>query len=191
VREVLTGPLRAYTRIVELLVVGVIVGMVVVVVWPAYVGVRESAYITTCLSKLNGLGLALDMYRMDHADYPPAGVWHEALRANIGPLKSGAKPFKCRADPTDAPTSYFYLDDSLIPPEQYVWPATETPWLVDELHHPLKATILWRDHHQTVVDKLEWVRMRNEKYRIGQDIEHPEWMCFVPRMPSVSPAGSP
>ncbi len=52
--------------------------------------------------------------------------------------------------------------------------------LVDELYHPTKTTVLWYDGHQTAVDKLDWLKMRREKYQIKRDPEHPEWFFFVP-----------
>ncbi len=179
-REMLDA-LRAYTHLVEFLIVVSIIAMVAVFLWPNYLQARHTAYVTTCLMKLNQLGLAMEMYRMDYGGYPVAETWHIALREHLGTLEEGVDPFKCRADATPDRTSYCYLDRSLLRGGQRQWPTTDTPMLVDELHHPFKATILWYDGHQTAVDKLEWVHMRRDKYQIRRDFTHPKRFCFMPQ----------
>ena len=189
IREVLVGTLRAYSRVVELLMATVIIVSMIAFLYPRYIQARQAALVTTCLEKLRELGLALDMYAIDYGAYPPSENWYRALRANIGPIKAKVEPLKCRADPTPAPTSYYYLDDSLLPPEQRTWPSGDVPWLVDELHHPLRATILWRDGHLTAIDKLDWSNLRSERYHIRQDVRHPDWYRFVPASPARSETG--
>ena len=172
--------LRAYTHLVEFLIVISIIAIVAAFLWPNYLQARHAADVTTCLVKLNELGLAMEMYRMDYDQYPPAGRWYAALGRHLGDFEERLNPFKCRADTTSNATSYCYLDRSLLRGGQRKWTATNTPMLVDELHHPFKATILWYDGHQTAVDKLEWVHTRRDKYRIRRDLTHREWFCFIP-----------
>jgi len=172
--------LRAYTHLVEFLIVISIIAIVAAFLWPNYLQARHAAYVTTCLMKLNQLGLAMDMYRMDYGDYPPVGKWYAALGKSMSAAEKKAQPFKCQLDHSADPTSYCYLNRSLLRGGQRQWPITDTPMLVDELHHPFKTTILWYDGHQTAVDKLEWVHMRRDKYQIRRDLIHPEWFCFIP-----------
>ena len=197
VQEVLTA-LRAYTRLIEFLVVISIIAVVAALLWPSLLQARHAAYVTTCLAKLNQLGQAMEMYHMDYGAYPRAEGWHEALRGHLGSFEDEnggdealrgrlgsfedekVNPFKCAADTTSDLSSYCYLDLSLLPRAQRRRSPTDLPMLVDELHHPFKATVLWYDQHQTVVDKLDWLEMRRDNYRIRRDLAHPEWLCFVP-----------
>lgn len=173
--------LRAYTHLVEFLVVISIIAIVAAFLWPNFLQARQAAYVTTCLMKLNQLGVAMEMYYMDYGGYPAAATWHKALRGHLGTFEEKVDPFKCRADTTSDVISYCYLDRSLLWGGPRRWSATDTPMLVDELHHPFKATILWYDGHQTAVDKLEWLHMRRDKYQIRRDLTHPEWFCFMPK----------
>ncbi len=77
-REILEG-LRTYARLVELLVVISIISTVAAFLWPRFLQARDAAYVTTCLEKLNELGLAMEMYRIDYDAYPPPEKWHVAL----------------------------------------------------------------------------------------------------------------
>ncbi len=172
--------LGTYTRIIEIVIALSIIAIVASLLWPRLIKARHAAYVTTCLEPLNQLGLAMEMYNMDYRAYPPAETWHETLRSYLGPLESKAAPFKCAADRTSDPTSYYYLPVPLLPRGWSKWPSFDTPMLVDELHHPFKTTILWYDGHQSAIDKLEWVRMRREKYQIRRDLDHAKWLRFVP-----------
>lgn len=179
-QEVFTA-LRAYTRLIEFLVVISIIAVVAAGLWPSLLQARHAAHVTTCLANLNQLGQAMEMYHMDYAAYPPAERWHQALRGHLGSFEDEkANPFKCAADTTSDLSSYCYLDLPLLPRAQRRRSSTDLPMLVDELHHPFKATVLWYDQHQTVVDKLDWLEMRRDNYRIRRDLAHPEWLCFVP-----------
>ncbi len=50
----------------------VIIAIVAAFLWPSFLQARHAAYVTTCLAKLNELGLAMEMYRMDYGGYPAA-----------------------------------------------------------------------------------------------------------------------
>jgi len=178
-QEILEG-LRTYARLVEFLVVISIISIVAAFLWPNFQQARHAAYVTTCLAKLNELGLAMEMYRIDYDQYPPAGIWHVALDRHMGVVEEGADPFKCRLDHSADPTSYFYVPHPVLPWRQGDWPPTDIPMLVDELYHPTKTIVLWYDGHQTAVDKLDWIKMRREEYQIGRDPQHPEWFFFMP-----------
>jgi len=136
--------------------------------------------------KLHQLGLAMDMYRMDYGDYPPAGRWYAALGTSMSTAEKKARPFKCQLDHSPDPASYFYVPDWVLPKRQEGRSPVDMPMLVDESYHPNKTTILWYDGHETAVDKLDWIKMRREEYQIRRDLEHPEWFFFVPSLPAES-----
>ena len=131
-QEILEG-LRTYARLVEFLVVISIIAIVAAFLWPNLLQARHAAYVTTCLEKLNELGLAMEMYRIDYEQYPPAGIWHVALHRHMGVVEEGADPFKCQLDHSADPTSYFYVPRSVLPWRQRERPVTDIPMLVDEL----------------------------------------------------------
>jgi len=178
--------LRTHARLVEFLVVICIISVVAAFLWPRFLQVRHAAYVTTCLQKLNELGMAMEMYRIDYEQYPPAGRWHVALSGHLGDFEERLNPFKCRLDHSADPTSYFYVPRSALPWRQRGASPTDVPMLVDELYHPTKTTVLWYDGHQTAVDKLDWIKMRREEYQIKHDPEHLEWFFFVPIPPAES-----
>ncbi len=184
-QEILEG-LRTYARLVEFLVVISIISIVAAFLWPNFLQAKHSAYVTTCLMKLHQLGLAMDMYRMDYEQYPPAGIWYAALGKSVSAAEKEARPFKCQLDHSADPTSYLYVPKSVLPERQGNWLLTDIPMLVDESYHPTKTTILWYDGHQTAVDKLDWIKMRREEYQIKRDPEHPEWFFFVPSLAPMS-----
>ena len=172
--------LRAHARLVEFLVVICIIAIVAAFLWPSFLKAKNAAYVTTCLEKLNQLGMAMEMYHMDYDEYPPAEEWQVALSGHLGDFKEGVDPLKCQLDHSADPTSYFYVPDWVLPERQGDWSLTDIPMLVDELYHPTKTTVLWYDGHQTAVDKLDWIRTRREEYQIARDPERPEWFFFVP-----------
>jgi len=200
-QEILEG-LRTYARLVEFLVVISIIAIVAAFLWPSFLQAKHAAYVTTCLVKLHELGLAMDMYRMDYEQYPPAERWYAALGKHLGDFEEGVDPYageeqaargkglggfeerlnplKCQLDHSADPTSYLYVPRSVLPWRQRNWSLTDIPMLVDESYHPTKTTILWYDGHQTAVDKLDWIKMRREEYQIKRDPEDPEWFFFVP-----------
>ncbi|MCK4323751.1 MAG: hypothetical protein KAW89_04425 [Armatimonadetes bacterium] len=205
-QEILEG-LRTYARLVEFLVVIGIISIVAAFLWPTYLQAKDAVYVTTCLEKLNQLGMAMQMYHIDYGEYPPAEEWHVALSGHLGDFEEGVdpyagegeaapggdlgdfeerlNPFKCQLDHSADPTSYFYVPRSVLPWRQRRAPPTDIPMLVDELYHATKTTILWYDGHQTAVDKLDWIKMRSEKYQIRRDPQHPEWFFFVPSSAQV------
>ncbi len=184
-QEILEG-LRAHTHLIEFLVVISIIAIVAALLWPTYLQARDVAYVTTCLEKLNQLGMAMEMYHIDYGEYPPAEEWYVALGKQMGVLEEGVHPFKCQLDHSADPTSYFYVTRSVLPWRQRGASPTDVPMLVDELYHPTKTTILWYDGHQTAVDKLDWIKMRSDEYQIRRDPQHPEWFFFVPSPAQMS-----
>ncbi len=172
--------IRAHTHMVQFLIVVSIISVLVALLLPNFLQAKQAAYVTTCLEKLRQLGLAMEMYRMDYEQYPPAEQWYAALGKPMDAAEKEARPFKCQLDHSADPTSYFYVPHSVLPPRQQKRPPTDIPMLVDELYHPTKTTILWYDGHETAVDKLDWIKMRREEYQIRRDPEHPEWFFFVP-----------
>ena len=200
--------LRAHARLVEFLAVICIIAIVAAFLWPSFLKAKNAAYVTTCLEKLNQLGMAMEMYHIDYGEHPPAEEWHVALSGHLGDFEEGVdpyagegeaapgghlgdfeerlNPFKCRLDHSADPTSYLYVPRSVLPWRQRRAPPTDIPMMVDELYHPAKTTILWYDGHRTAVDKLDWIEMRSADYQIRRDPEHPEWFFFVPRPASES-----
>ena len=182
--------IRAHTHMVQFLVVVGIISVLVAILLPNFLQAKQAAYVTTCLEKLRQLGLAMEMYRMDFDEYPPAEQWYAALARPMSAAEKEARPFKCQLDRTADPTSYFYIPYAVLPPHQRQRPPTDIPMLVDELYHPTKTTILWYDGHQTAVDKFDWISMRREEYQIRRDPEHPEWFFFVPSPAASSEQGT-
>ena len=62
------GTRRAGVTLIELLVVSAIISVLVGLILPVYVRVREQAHQTTCISNLHQLGLALQMYMADYGE---------------------------------------------------------------------------------------------------------------------------
>jgi prepilin-type N-terminal cleavage/methylation domain-containing protein len=61
---------RGFT-LIELLVVVAIIAVLVALLLPALVSVRENAKLVTCMSNLRQIRLGLQMYRDDYGDYLP------------------------------------------------------------------------------------------------------------------------
>ena len=178
-QEVLSA-LRTYSHLVEFMVAVCIIAVVAAILWPKYLRAKDLSLVTVCLANLNQLGVAMELYNIDYGAYPAPRRWHQALRSHLGPLEDDVDPFKCKVDRTAAPTSYYYLDASLLAGEQQNRPLTDIPMLVDETYHANVATVLWYDGHQNRVDKLDWLDLRTDVLQIQRDADHPEWMCFVP-----------
>jgi len=183
-RQPVTAP-RTFSHLMELLMVIAIISLVAALMAPVYWRAQRSAHITTCLEKLNEIGQAMEIYRMDYGAYPQSSFWYGRLRGHMGSIERKADPLKCTADPTDAPVSYYYLDKSLLPPAQWALSLSEIPMAVDETYHPDKVTILWYDYHKSVMRKAVWMNLRSEVLKIRRDTEHEDWFRFVPKPPST------
>ncbi len=188
-QEVLNA-LRTYSHLVEFLVVISIISIVAALLWPRYLQAKDAAYVTTCLANLNQLGVAMELYNIDYDAYPTPRRWHQALRRHLGPLEDDVDPFKCKADRTAAPTSYYYLDASLLTGAQHNRRLTDTPMLVDETYHANVVTVRWYDGHQNSLDPIDWLDLRSDVLQIQRDTEHPEWMCFLPTAAQTEEGGT-
>ncbi len=182
--QMATAP-QAFSHLVEFLVVIAIISLVAALMVPVYWRAQRSAHITTCLEKLNEMGLAMEMYRMDYGAYPQSSFWYGRLRVSLGPIERKADLLKCTADPTDVPVSYYYLDKSLLPPAQRGLSLSEIPMVVDETYHPDKVTILWYDYHKSVMRKAAWMNLRSEVLKIRRDTQYEDWFRFIPKPPST------
>lgn len=66
------------------------------ILFPVFAQAREKARVTTCMSNLKQLGLAMQMYLADYDDrFPAAAVWGDMLT----PYAHDQKPFRCPSVP--------------------------------------------------------------------------------------------
>jgi len=170
---------REMTHMVQLLVSMIIILIVIALFLSPFFRARNTAYVATCLGHLNLIGQGMEMYNSDYGAYPPRQVWYVALRPHLDVFKQAehSDPLKCVADRSDAPVSYYYLDETLLPPRVRSL-VSSIPMVVDETNHGNKVTVLWYDYHRTAIDKQAWLTLRTS-LRLHRDPMHPEWFCFV------------
>ena len=70
--------------LIELLVVIAIIGILAAIIFPVYAQAKKSAYKSSDLSNMNSLRTALQLYKADNGQYPPA------LLGFIGPYQNGS-----------------------------------------------------------------------------------------------------
>lgn len=70
--------------LIELLVVIAIIGILAAIIFPVYAQAKKSAYKSSDLSNMNSLRTALQLYKADNGQYPPA------LLGYVGPYQNGS-----------------------------------------------------------------------------------------------------
>lgn len=92
---------RAGFTLVELLVVMVILGLLVALVAPNYIGRVDSAKRDAARAQIENLGAALDMFRLDVGRYPNAQEGLDALRRRPADLDRWDGPYLKKNVPKD------------------------------------------------------------------------------------------
>lgn len=99
-------PLRHAFTLIELLVVIAIIAILAAILFPVFAQVREKARLTSCVSNLKQVGLAITMYATDHEAYPfhsspsnqnPRTRWPDYLV----PYTKNEQVFLCPSAPVD------------------------------------------------------------------------------------------
>lgn len=86
---------------IEMLVVLLIIGLLVAVVAPEYMGRGEKAKVQTAQAQIELLGTALDTFRLDVGRYPTTQEGLEALRRQPGGLDRWDGPYIRKDVPLD------------------------------------------------------------------------------------------
>jgi len=182
--------LARYKRIWQILISGLIIGVVAFIMMGAFLKARGPARLTDCMGRQRVLGQALEMYRQDNdTRLPPAAVWRWAISDHVDmvggltesvedvgrvarPPRGFSSPMRCLANQTTIPISYLYLDPTELQP-QYpdVADRSDLPVLVDETHHR-SVVVLGADGSSHVVQRPKWVEDRENTYHIAR---RPDW----------------
>lgn len=115
------GSRRHGFTLVELLVVIAVIAVLVAMLLPGLRKAREAARETVCRGQLHQLGVALENYRSENADWFPFGWWQGSVTAPYGHacyptwdwvllpyLENNRKVFRCPADPLLFERTYTY-----------------------------------------------------------------------------------
>jgi len=207
----LAGPAPAelglvrYKRIWQMLISGVIIGLVGFVLITGYYKARGSARLSDCMGRERVLGQALEMYRNDNESrLPPGANWRWAVSSyvdliggategvedigrTVRPVRGFSSPMRCLANRTTVPISYLYLDPSELR-MQYpdLVDDPRLPILVDEVHHRSVA-VLRNDWSCSAVDRRAWVDERAAQFHI---VRRPDWeRTFAYYVPPPPPTG--
>jgi general secretion pathway protein G len=95
--------------LVELLVVMVILGLLVALVAPRFIGQEEKAKVKSAQAQIAQLGTALHMFRLDVGRYPTTDEGLAALRRSPSGVEKWAGPYlekEVPADPWGKPYGY-------------------------------------------------------------------------------------
>ena len=178
-----------YKRIWQILISGLIVGVVAFILMGAFLKARGPARLTDCMGRQRVLSQSLEMYRQDNdARLPPGPVWRWAVSDYVDMVggategvedmgrvvrpRSFSSPMRCLANQTTIPISYLYLDPTEL---QARYPdvadQSDLPVLVDETHHR-SVVVLGADGSSHVVPRTEWVEDRANAYHIAR---RPDW----------------
>jgi general secretion pathway protein G len=101
--------LSAGFTLLELLVVVAIIGLLAAYVGPRYVAQLNKSEVTAARTQIEALARALESYRLDNGNYPPAEIGLAALRARPNNQPRWNGPYLQKDVPVDPwGNPYFY-----------------------------------------------------------------------------------
>ena len=194
------GPSK-YKHIQQILIGGIIIGIIGMLMIHAFYKARRPAYMTDCIGRLHILGQAFEMYAGDHEmRLPPGPAWRYALSPYIDDVggtseqaeearrlarpRGFSSPMRCQANRTTNPISYFYLDPVELGYVHLDEPGM--PVLVDETHHP-KVIVLRSDWSCHTMEREAWVAQRAEELQIARRSDWPDTFAYVSIKPPPAP----
>jgi prepilin-type N-terminal cleavage/methylation domain-containing protein/prepilin-type processing-associated H-X9-DG protein len=96
---------RSGFTLIELLVVIAIIAILAAILFPAFAQAREAARRASCGSNLRQIGMAVQMYTMDHNErMPGAGADGREWPLYLGPYLHNTQIFSCASDSSANPT---------------------------------------------------------------------------------------
>ena len=200
------GPSK-YKQIQQILIGGIIIGIVGLMMIHAFYKARSPAYVADCMGRLHSLGQALAIYSADHSmRLPPGPQWRYAVSPyvdHVGGETEGiegarrlarprgfSSPMRCKANTTTNPISYFYLDPAEVGYVHLDEP--DIPVLVDEVHHA-KIVLLRSDWSCHTAEREAWVTRRMDELQIARRPDWPDTFAYVsvkpppPAPPELAP----
>jgi hypothetical protein len=195
------GPSR-YKQIQQILIGGIIIGIVGLMMINAFYKARRPAYMADCMGRLHSLGQALEMYSADHGmRLPPGASWRYAASPymdQLGGVTEGIEqarrlarprgfsgPMRCLANRSTNPISYFYLDPTELGYQRLDEP--DLPVLVDETNHP-KVIILQSDWSCRTTEGGTWANERRTTLQIARRSDWSDTFAYVSTRPPPPPA---
>ncbi len=184
---------RRWLSAAKFLAAPVIILLIVAILLPVLLQARRPSYEMQCMTQLKQIASAITMYAQDHQNYPLSATWHEDVRVYIddpsdpyGRVEIGSKrdPLTCPSDPTDAPTSYLYLNRNLLDYTKAHLSESVTPLTVDEYFHE-NTTLAYHDGHVEKIEKQLWLHTRNRQWEIRRDLDDTDSFSYEPIPGSV------
>jgi hypothetical protein len=199
------GPSK-YKQIQQILIGGIIIGIVGALMIQTYYKARRPAYVADCMGRLHSLGQALEMYSSDYSLCPPPGPrWRYAINPYLDRLggktegiedarrlarpRGWSSAMRCLANKGTNPISYFYVD----PVELGSMHLDEPGWpvLVDETYHS-KVLVLRSDWSCHTLDREAWLQERQDQLEIARRPDWPKTFAYVSvKAPPAPPPEKP
>lgn len=194
------GPSK-YKQIQQILIGGIIIGIVGLLLIQGYSKARRPAYVADCMGRLHSLGQALEMYSSDHGmRLPPGPRWRYAvtpyldrlggMMEDIGSGRRIARPrgwstaMRCLANKGTNPVSYFYVDPVQLGYMHLDEPGS--PVLVDETYHA-KVIALRGDWSCHTLEREAWLQERQEQLQIARRSDWADTFAYISVKPPPPP----
>ena len=194
--------LARYKRLWQMLISGLIIGLVVSVLMTGFVKARGSARLSDCMGRQRVLGSSLEMYREDHdSRLPPGPLWRWALSGYVDLVggttesvedlgrrarpRGFSSPMRCVGNQTTIPISYLYVDPAeFLRTYPDLVDEPTLPVLVDEVHHR-SVVVLRTDWGCEALDRKLWTDQRAGRYHL---VRRPDWQqTFAYYVPAPAP----